>query len=249
MIKLTLTLLLLCVFSSCGSLNIEKRKYTQGFYHSSSKSNQKVEKTLPFNISERKDKIENSSLAITEEKIESEPIIIDSTFKDTNENCDTLVLKNGDVLAVNILEQTDSTLRYNMCEGEDYSEKNISNASIKYIKYRHGEFDVSKDKAYTKNKKEEDKKGGNLFVKILLMILVSIVLTISAGMGLVLVWIFTSGIFLGFLTFLVVSFSFYIFLLLIKNLFKGKGSPCRNCFLFSMLFGLPFGIVCYFIFK
>lgn len=249
MIKLTFTLLLLCVFSSCGSLNIEKRKHSKGFYLSPTKSNQKVEKTLPINMSERKDKFEKSSLSITEEKIESEPIIIDSTFNETNENCDTLVLKNGDVLAVNILEQSDSTLRYRMCQGEDHSEKKISNESIKYIKYKYGEFDESKDQAYTKNKKEEDKKGSRLFVKILLMILVSIVLTISAGMGLVLIWIFTSGLFLGFLTFIVVTFSFYTFLLIIKSLFKGKGSPCRNCFLFSMLFGLPFGIVCYFIFK
>lgn len=248
MIKLTLTLLLLCIFSSCGSLNIEKRKHTKGFYHSSSKTNQKVEKTFTTTLSEGKDKIENSSFSLSEEKIISNSVIIDSTINDKSKFCDTIVLRNGAILSVHILEKTDSTLMYSLCEGDDDSEVIIPIENVKLIRYKEGKFDVLNQKNETKKTKTKIEKPGkreNLLIYILGTIVASIALTIMAGMLLILAALGTYGILFSFLVFLIVAFSFYLFLLMI---YRKRPKP-KFLLFYALSFGVPFGIIAYFLFN
>lgn len=249
MIKITLSLLFLWILSSCGSINIEKRKHTKGFYLSSAKTNQKTEKTIISNLSEGKNKIENSSLAINEEKILFELPIIDSTIKDKSTFCDTIVLRNGAVLAVHILEKTDTTIMYSLCEGDDDSEVIIPRETIKFIKYKEGNFEQLTQNRETyrskQNKNVTNPKEENLFVFILLSVLGSISLTIIAGLLLILAYVGTTGILLTFLIFLIVALSFYLFLLMI---FRNKEKP-KFLLLYALVFGIPFGIISYFLFN
>lgn len=250
MIKLTLTLLLLCIFSSCGSLNIEKRKHTKGFYLCSATTNQKVEKTFTTTLSEGKDKIENSSFALTEEKIISKSEIIDSTISDKSKFCDTIVLRNGAILSVHILEKTDSTLMYSLCEGDDDSEVIIPIENVKLIRYKEGKFEVLNQKndpsknRYVKPKKninDVSKKEDYTLIRILSIFIGSLALTILAGLLLVLAYLGTSGIFFAFLVFLIVALSFYLFLKLVNR------KKSKYYLLAAFLFGLPFAIISYFL--
>ncbi len=191
--KLFSTFILVAILTSCAtskSVNtihlIQKRKYTKGWHFNQVRNN-----NISSNDESNKQKSNldgsiNSINNLSIPKIQQ----INPTHYDNSE-CDTIILNDGKIVRVNILNTTPTIVRYTKCESEDTTELILAKEEIKALQYANGDFEFikhSSNKTFTnneiskekvvQNKKEDDDKKALKITGIIILIIVIVLIII-----------------------------------------------------------------------
>ena len=174
-------------FSSCSSgLSIKKRRYNKGF-HIELPSYSKVSQTASNNLSKKGIDVPllKNDLYLKQDLPGTIPLLLDNIDLDnkpskkeikalikelkqkayTEEDCDEIITKSGDVISAKVLKVGVEEIAYKKCGRLDGPEYSISKSDVFMIKYKDGTTDVIKsssnktDKA-SSSQTDKDRKSG-----------------------------------------------------------------------------------------
>ncbi len=134
-------IILSIIFASCSTSNtvtsnhfLQKRKYTSGWHF----NNQQREVSSK---SESINETSNPESSISSKIKTAEPLNLENTNPIEQSECDTIILNNGQIVRVNIINTTDTLVHYTKCDSEDLTEFTIEKEKVKALQYANGDFE------------------------------------------------------------------------------------------------------------
>lgn len=176
---LAIFVLLQLLLSSCAtndffsnSNRIEKRKYSKGWHMNKTDKicdNIIQENTREIDKNENTIKHESETPLLTSNKTnildllnpESAEEIIEkpinySSSEASNNDCDQIILKNGDIIDAIVLEIGIKEVKYKKCANQEGPTYSILKTDIFMIKYKNGDKDMFKDEEQIQDKPQEE---------------------------------------------------------------------------------------------
>jgi hypothetical protein len=152
--KSIFTLLALSIIlASCGTSNtvtsnhfLQKRKYTSGWHFNHSIKGLSSHEESINDVANLESSI-NSIIKV------EEPLILENTTSIEESECDTIMLKNGQIVRVNIINTTDTTIRYTACDSDDQTELIMAKENVKALQYANGNFEFIRKAPIKKSEK------------------------------------------------------------------------------------------------
>jgi hypothetical protein len=88
---------------------------------------------------------EDIETSIISSKIRTaEPINLENTNPIEQSECDTIILNNGQIIRVNIINTPSTLVRYTKCDSEDQTELILAKEEVKALQYANGDFEFIK---------------------------------------------------------------------------------------------------------
>jgi hypothetical protein len=179
-------LLFIALLCSCSAV---KRHYTKGFYFEKHTQEKKIQKdnTLTIKSFYKKEKTTEqltkeketlTSLAlIPQSKTKSLPVKLSlPDHISLKESCDTLFLRDGTVLAVQVVEVNEKKVKYRYCTGNDKDLRSVYTKDVEQLIFANGQkeiFTSSKSMApFQENKKQVGKLSAPAVIGFILSFLV-----------------------------------------------------------------------------
>jgi hypothetical protein len=150
-------ILMLFLIASCS---VQKRQYMKGYYLSWNKQKKQNKRTAdeqPVQTNQEHKPVEQL-LASSEKGLERLPVIAPAIRLFEVEECDILLLHNGDEIKVKVTEITPKEIKYQVCGDAKGKVISIDKSKVFMIKYPNGKNEVIKsEESETKVKKTPER--------------------------------------------------------------------------------------------
>jgi hypothetical protein len=224
-LKIISLCMLFTTIYSCSSTNqvtngksIQKKKYSKGFFISrnngvrfdnSTKQDTKIEKNsieiaLKEEHTEKISSKTDSSLNIIHKKKLDKDFIKDVSTKIPNykEDCDEIILKNGEIIKSKILEIGVNEVKYKKCDNQTGPTYSTLKTEIFMIKYQNGTTEVFSNSATTSSNKNNNEADNASIFGIISMVsgILGLLLTLFSGYFITALLLCVGGIVFGALS-------------------------------------------------
>ncbi|MEY3237290.1 MAG: hypothetical protein RI883_1391 [Bacteroidota bacterium] len=172
------------ILASCSTSNtvtsnhfFQKRKYTSGWNLNHST---KIVSSNEESINETP----NPESSISSKIKTAEPLNLENTNPIEQSECDTIILNNGQIVRVNIINTTATLVRYTKCDSEDQTELILAKEEVKALQYANGDFEfikhstnqnsdneINNQQNTTKNETNDDLKKVGIAAGVMVLII------------------------------------------------------------------------------